>query len=791
MEFYSHIDKANDKKKKLLKIHLYEVRKYGIEHTGKKELIQWIELLALSHDFGKYTTYFQHYLREEAVTDELKNHGLISAFLAAYLAMKRVEKNNSIVPLLCFQAILCHHGNLKNLDYALPYRINDLDRTIKKRIEILKEQFNDLDRQRELILKEYASFGYQNEISDFFAGFNPEELYNELKKEEVRFTQRKIGQKEGLFYQFQYLYSLLIAGDKLSAANLEVQDKFTIDYKYIWQQKEKMYPLNVNDKLNKMRSDIFAKVQEKIKLCYQKGKLFTIIAPTGSGKTCTGFYAALKLRELLDEERRIVYVLPFTTLINDNFKSVQRYLGFDPQKEDYPNNCLLKHHHLTELNYRTAGEEYSLSQAELLVENWQSEIIVTTYVQLFHSILTHRNRMQKKVHSLEKAIIILDEIQAIDAVFYPLLDKVLNDLSEYYDCQIILMTATKPVILSNAIELLEEGDKYFKELERTVLQINLSPISIAHFVEEFIAKIEEKKSYLIVCNTIQQSLDIYNGLKSLARPVLYLSSNLVPYHRRERIEQIKSHLKDKENPPILVSTQVVEAGIDFDFDEVIRDFAPLDSIIQCAGRCNRNNLLSKIKRKGIVRVVKMITEDGKSNYARFIYGPSNLQITQEVLEQYEGQVIPENKYQDLLYQYFVKLERAISKELSLEFGKAMDNFDYDSVNDYCLKKFSLIKNNPSYISVFFRVNEEAEKVYWQFKNLYNEKNLNKRYEKYLSIKAQFLDFIITMPNKFQKYFVQEEIGGLFFLSMPPEGCEDYYNEAIGFLHKEKDSSIMM
>ena len=124
--------------------------------------------------------------------------------------------------------------------------------------------------------------------------------------------------------------------------------------------------------------------------------MFTIIAPTGSGKTCTGFYAALKLRELLDEERRIVYVLPFTTLINDNFKSVQRYLGFDPQKEDYPNNCLLKHHHLTELNYRTAGEEYSLSQAELLVENWQSEIIVTTYVQLFHSILTHRNRMQKR-----------------------------------------------------------------------------------------------------------------------------------------------------------------------------------------------------------------------------------------------------------------------------------------------------------------------------------------------------------------------------------------------------------
>ena len=182
MEFFSHVDKANEKKKKLLKTHLSEVRKYGIEHMEKKELIQWIELLALSHDFGKYTTYFQRYLHEEAVSDELKNHGLISAFLAAYLAMKRVEKNNSIVPLLCFQAILCHHGNLKNLDYALPYRINDLDRNHKNRIEILKEQFNDLDRQRELILKEYASFGYQNEISDFFAGFNPEELYNELKK---------------------------------------------------------------------------------------------------------------------------------------------------------------------------------------------------------------------------------------------------------------------------------------------------------------------------------------------------------------------------------------------------------------------------------------------------------------------------------------------------------------------------------------------------------------------------------------------------------------------------------
>ncbi|WDU82937.1 helicase-related protein [Caloramator sp. Dgby_cultured_2] len=193
---------------------------------------------------------------------------------------------------------------------------------------------------------------------------------------------------------------------------------------------------------------------------------------------------------------------------------------------------------------------------------------------------------------------------------------------------------------------------------RTTLLPDLNNKKLSTFLDEFKERIEDK-SYLIVCNTISSSLDVYNNLKELNRPVFYLSTNLIPIHRRERIKNIKK-LLDKGEKIILVSTQVVEAGVDVDFDVVIRDIGPLDSIIQCAGRCNRNGL----KDNGLVYVYSLVPEDNdvlNFGFGKYVYGIPTLEITKKILKEPQ---YSEGEYFDIVSDYFKLIQQDRSKEKS-------------------------------------------------------------------------------------------------------------------------------
>ena len=364
-------------------------------------------------------------------------------------------------------------------------------------------------------------------------------------------------------------------------------------------------------------------------------KLFTITAPTGSGKTLAGLAAAFTLRENLstseEDGPRIIYALPFTSIIDQTFNTIQEVLNANrkAQSDPIPSSMLLKHHYLTAATYRQTehndSESLSLDQALLLIESWQSEIIVTTFVQLLHTLVGCENRMLKKFHRLQNAILILDEVQNIPVEHWPLVEKMLTETCEHLNTRVLMMTATRPEWFREGATLELAGSQQkirqrFSALDRISIKVEPKPITVEELAEKFEQHYSSKQSYLVIMNTIKSSIGLYCQLKKkLAHnaPLYYLSTNITPLERACRLKQIRTLLENKEKP-ILISTQVVEAGVDLDFDEVWRDLGPVDAVIQAAGRCNRHSA----HKRSLVRLWHLVnrTEKSETLKQQYVYG---------------------------------------------------------------------------------------------------------------------------------------------------------------------------
>ncbi len=169
------------------------------------------------------------------------------------------------------------------------------------------------------------------------------------------------------------------------------------------------------------------------------------------------------MKELLGDNRRIIYSLPFTSIIEQNYDVLfDIFRGIEDFEQNY-SSYIIKHHNLSTVEYENEYRDYTKTEAELLIENWSSGVVVTTFVQLLETLVGARNRMLKKFNAIKGSIIILDEIQAIDIKYFDLVDYILRKACEYLDIRIIIMTATKPLILTDAVELLEDNEKYFKK----------------------------------------------------------------------------------------------------------------------------------------------------------------------------------------------------------------------------------------------------------------------------------------------------------------------------------------
>jgi CRISPR-associated endonuclease/helicase Cas3 len=573
-----------------LKDHLTHVAEMSEEYGSVFGLGKLARLIGLLHDMGKYGDAFQDYINtklKESKNDETKrsdskkiDHGKIGAIYVYNTFHDRggsIEKATieAIAMVICY-----HHGGLN--DYI----------TMDCRIPML-ERFK---------LEEEDNSYYQC-VDRFFEDVSSEKeieyLYSEACNEVRTLTYQIKNNQLSLPFSFHLLikqiYSILIDCDRYDTY-MFMENKFEeppINLKDLWI----LYSSRLEHKITEfLAKPTKSPLEERIKklrlqvsdICFRFAKrergIYFLTVPTGGGKTLSSLRFALEHAKQ-KEMKKIIYVLPYTTIIEQNASVVRDILNCD--------EYLLEHHSNV---IQTEHEQY-----KLLTQRWDCPIIFTTMVQFLNTFFEAGTTSIRRLHQLNHAIIIFDEIQSLPIKCISLFNDTVNYLCRMCNCTIVLSSATQPNLFSTDKPIIPSVDpyiiKYTKDLFHGFKRMNVIPqfLSGGYTIEvlkKFILELASiVKSVLVIMNTKQTVEDLYKALKSYEfedQTSLYLlSTNLCPAHRKYIIKDIKDKLESRERV-ICISTQLIEAGVDISFDTVVRSLAGLDSIAQASGRGNRH-----------------------------------------------------------------------------------------------------------------------------------------------------------------------------------------------------------
>lgn len=398
------------------------------------------------------------------------------------------------------------------------------------------------------------------------------------------------GGKEGFALWIRMLFSALVDADFLDTERYMDPDKFA--QRNAWPALEELAPLfdthmaGLTAKaqpspVNTLRAAILAECRTKAALA---PGLFSLTVPTGGGKTLSGMAFALE-HARAHGKRRVIHVIPYTSIIEQTADIFRAVFG----------EAVIEHHSNAESD---PNRENSASR--LACENWDAPIVVTTNVQFFESLFAARTSRCRKLHSLVDSVVILDEAQLLPPEFLqPILD-VLNLLTRHYGVTVVLSTATQPALstreyfdarqnlrgLDNVREIISDPDALYQALERVQVRVPADWHASTDW-PQLSAELAAHDSVLAIVNTRKDARSLW---EQMPPGTLHLSALMCGAHRSQVIANIKARLRNGV-PTRVVSTQLVEAGVDVDFPVVYRAVAGLDSIAQAAGRCNREGRL--------------------------------------------------------------------------------------------------------------------------------------------------------------------------------------------------------
>lgn len=680
----------------LLKDHLLQVTKSGISRFTDNGIFgsyhELLKVILVFHDLGKGSFFFQDHLNG-APGSNLSKHSEFSAIWVYHYCIELCHLSH-LEAILGFVCVRAHHRNLGNVPELLcPELSDDSLRSISAHTEY--EELNSIIQS--LGLNPVLSHDKFSQIMDQISSTPLSAVFRRQRS-------LILGHH---WLLLNYLFSLLVWADKYSAifAHEEESHVGTVWNTGILDNYRKRFP-DTENPINKIRNSAY----DSLALNLQKSiNAYTINMPTGSGKTINSLKVSLEIKKADPSYKRIIYALPFTSIIDQNHKVFEEMLdtyGISPYS-----SILLPHHHLSDFNYR-GEDEYSQNEAEYLVETWDSELTITTFVQLLSSVLSTRNNSLKRLQCLARSVIILDEVQNIPHKYWPLLNSVISQLTTLFQAKVILVTATLPMIIGsdNVVELASNKLEWFQSLNRIVLDKSrlLTPISLDDLVDQLLVdhNSHPQQKRLVILNTVQASLDVYNSLgqEIPESELIYLSSNIIPSERMKRISDIRG---SKDRRVTIVSTQVVEAGVDIDVDVVYRDLAPLDSIVQAAGRCNRNNS------KSCSRIVLyQLINSNKKRYWSYVYDETLVRATLKVLEK-EPDDIAEYLVHEICNKYYLFLRDQTTGDYSRRIASSLNRLDLGTALDYHPKTnpeaFHLIDEHPTQ-TVFIEYDDIASSI---------------------------------------------------------------------------------
>ena len=781
-------------------------------------------IIGISHDFGKTTQFFQEYINEEDEKKRIKlknkpetHHAFLSSIFVyysvkQYLTEKRLVKKDyyKYLPIISFLIVKRHHGNLGNADNEIIDFDEDAQNILEKQIKSIN--FNKIKKIYDEI--SFFKINLENIRKKFERTYKHNDFKRNIGKPGVEIIQKKylelikdfkedkkliesMDEEHTLFYYFitLLLYSVLLDADKTDAANLEMIKRVDINENIVDKYKELKFSGKEDEdkKINKMRNAIYEEVISNInRIDLDRDKIMSLNVPTGMGKTLTALSFALKLRKRIENEKgykpRIIYSLPFLSIIDQNF-AVFKDIFEIVNKEKPTSDILLKHHHLSDVVYTRKDDEFEsidkdIGKDLLLIEGWNSEIIVTTFIQFFYSVISRRNRAIRKFHNIINSIVILDEVQAIPHKYWLLLNKIIKFFGEYLNTYFIFITATQPLIFDETkkeiIPLVENKKDYFEKIDRVTLDLDLKPKVIEIF--EDILKRDllenENKDFLIVLNTINSSKVLYKFICDLHiknSDVYYLSTNIIPKKRLERIKKIKKKTNKRK---IIVSTQLIEAGVDIDVEVVYRDFAPLDSINQVAGRCNRNFS----NKKGSVKIFTLKEEkDGKSYYPHNIYETFLISQTENVFKDIDKNKIKEREFLKLNENYFEKVKMGKSDDKSKTILRNVEELKFQE-----LSEFKLIQEVSYKVDVFVEYDKDAIRLRERYEEIQKIKDGLKRHKEWIKTKNKIYEYVISVDKRKIDYLPPLREDEIWYI--PYDLKSDWYDEEIGF-NPKKDASF--
>ena len=679
----------------------------AVPNDTVREISFWMGYL---HDMGKYTDFFQDYLLKKIASPQ-KQHAHISSLylhgrLLDILPGANEDRRRYAVAFLAYVAVRCHHLPL-NLSGLFP------DYEMKSLWGLLQTLWGHLELKKGEVLEDSGLI--ERLTPDYFKRIGDPDTRRRDKRNFLFMPQHLAQRLQDVQWYFflLYIFSLLIDKDKLDSASVETREISFIPHHLVPDYLSKKHSREA--RLRSKREEARLSMLERIKALHgeeiRKIRFLTITAPTGLGKTLAALECALLLRERIQKTEgytpRIISVIPFINIIEQTRQDYEHVLAGDARQ----NARLVIHHSLADISrtVRNKDVEVSLEQTLLEVESWEGDVILTTFVQLFHSLLTGNNRMLKKIHKLAGSIVILDEVQSIPDRYQPLIGALLRKVGEFYGTRFILMTATQPKILEFGdlllqengrsgeapLELLQDHKRYFSQNRRTKLIPLLNEKLDTETLTSFIADHRKLgQSVLVVVNTIRRSIELFNALHKRFKEVpdnpkiLYLSTNVIPMRRKQIIKEAKKLLCQKK-PVVMVSTQTIEAGVDLDFDLGFRDLAPLESLIQVAGRVNREGE----KGEYLPVYVVNLEDDAQRVYAAF----HHIHRTRAMLE--KKKEILENEYGCLVKEYYDQTFRdGVSKESRHIWEEGVMKVNFEVLED-----FKLIDNIGEVADVFVEI----------------------------------------------------------------------------------------
>ena len=332
-----------------------------------------------------------------------------------------------------------------------------------------------------------------------------------------------------------------------------------------------------NAALNRLRSEI---LDHAVEQAAQPQGLFTLTVPTGGGKTFTSMAFALEHAKQ-HGMRRVIYVIPFTSIIEQNAAEFRKAFG------ELGEQAVLEHH--STFDDGKLQNEATKDKLRLASENWDAPIVVTTAVQFFESLFADRSSRCRKLHNIAGSVIILDEAQMLPLNLLLPIMQAIKELAQNYRCSVVMCTATQPAVqaengfyrgFENVLEIAPKPTALFDKLRRTTVQ-HIGTQTDA----DLLAKLGEHPQMLVIVNNRSHARSLYDQAKHL-EGTFHLTTLMCAKHRSQKLDEIRGRLKNGE-PCRVIATSLIEAGVDVDFPLVMRAEAGLDSVAQAAGRCNR------------------------------------------------------------------------------------------------------------------------------------------------------------------------------------------------------------